>query len=482
MCCFLLYRPMSKSYSTHQLNLDMQQFQSFSDRVIRPNVHIVDTTLSFRDLIDHLCYLYTTAGQGGTLTIAVEPGKVPALKASSYWRPARDEKGKLALSDLKRAAHLAGFFDVASERQRDFVVLRLSREPVMPVVIGMPTYKTPHLASALNDIFNQSYSNWRLIISDDGDNKELVHQVCDSRGITVFHIDDLQDLQDDPTLLPPKTVVYSQNTKSQQTEHKAYHNFMRVWRLFQLASCGIVLFLHDDDRYPSNLLEAHVKKHLSFEDVVTVAVKRTLINQDGEILPEQEFNKPLLTESGIIDHQDMVRRLLWLGHNLVGENMAISHKAKAIRSVDDPFKARVEDIHLSLDLMQVLRVVGPVIWTNLTQIYYRQHEKQDSRQGPTQFHMEAIWLAAGLEYKDLITGLNLATIIERGEKLRGREDLNEQQRNFVHRSITELHKISGTHEPNLRFAPIFVDDMPGTSQAYHSQRGEILHVSGLIGR
>lgn len=452
----------------------MQHFTHFDDKDISRNRNapmvILDSRLPFSTLVQEFLNLYNLSNEACDLVVGFQrgAGMVPVRKAGSGWRPTRDEQGRLSRGDIVRAARLAGFQRASFELVDGSIQLNLSREQITPVIVGLPTYKTPYLRCALNGILNQSYSNWRLFVSDDGDDRDgdsrdIVQQVCEELGIRYEEIEDLGDLNDDPALISPKTVIYSRNSKSQVTEHKAYWNFMRLWRLFRQSSTGVVILLHHDDKYPENLIQTHVKYHLAYPDVVTVGVKRILIDEHGNPLPDGESNKNLLPEPGIVDHDHLIRFLLCSGVNLFGENMALSHKAEALHCVDDPFRAKLtpKNLHLSLDLMQVLRVIGPAIWTNESQIYYRQHATQDSKQLLTQFHLEAIWLAAACEFSNIVRGYNLSRILRRGDELLNMKDLNREQRDYVGNCIQQIQKITGDHQPKLPYSRIYVNDLCG---------------------
>lgn len=450
-------------FLTHRMQHFTHIYDRDNSRDRNAPMVFLDSSLPFSTLVQEFLNLYNRYNEACDLVVGFQQGAgmVSVRKAGSGWRPTRDEQGRLSRGDIVRAARLAGFQHASFEHVDGSIQLKLSTEQITPVIVGLPTYKTPYLPGALNGILNQSYSNWRLFVSDDGDNRGVVQQVCEEREIEFVEIEDLGDLNYEPTLISPKTVIYSRNSKSQVAEHKAYWNFMRLWRLFRQSSTGVVIFLHDDDIYPENLIETHVKHHLAYPDVVTVGVKRILIDERGNRLPDGESNKDLLPESGIVDHDHLIRFLLSSGVNLFGENMALSHKAEAVQFVDDPFRAEStpENLHLSLDLMQVLRVTGPAIWTNESQIYYRQHPTQDSKQPLTQFHMEAIWLAAACEFLDIVRGYDLSRILRRGRELLTMEGLNREQVDYVRNCIQQIEEITGEHKPELPYSRIYVDDL-----------------------
>ncbi|MCS6893099.1 MAG: glycosyltransferase family 2 protein [Deltaproteobacteria bacterium] len=461
---------------THNIKVHDMEYSVETSRLDhRVEQLTIDTSISFRDLIRYLANLSEEQMSYQFL--------IPRSKASPYpvdanWRPSRDNDGRLCLQDFKRACHLAGFYSVSeSPHSEHFLRVECSKANPPKVLIGMPTYKSKFLEAALRDILLQSYPNLILVISDDGENKDLIARIAKKFGVPFTLLPDIQSVQDPNDL--EAGVYYSNNENSQVSSEKAYHNFMRLYRLFREFR-GFAGFLHDDDRLGKHTLEMHCRILTAYPELAFTAVRRKLIDYNGNPLPDDQRTEPMIPKTGISDAKYAIQTVINKGENVIGECMALMFTPGVLGMVLEPFKAQIGEIEKetgivpSLDFMLPLRVLAvserPMAFVHdndcrenlklTAELLYRQHPMQDSKTGAL-FNMTAILGPAFIEMSHHVDGLKAQEICKRLINARKKLALTKPQEDYLDRYTAKIKEYREKHgdRKDLPFAPIFADDL-----------------------
>ena len=127
-----------------------------------------------------------------------------------------------------------------------------------------PTHNSEgFLESSISSINKQTYSNWELIIVDDGSN-DMTGKICDNLASSDKRI----------------KVIHQDN----QGQSKARLNGVRS------ASGQYILFLDSDDQYEPNTLEV-IAKHLDNKDLKVLVYNASIIQKNKIISPVYNFDK-----------------------------------------------------------------------------------------------------------------------------------------------------------------------------------------------
>lgn len=127
-----------------------------------------------------------------------------------------------------------------------------------------PAYNSEEfLEPAVNSIIKQTYSNWELIIVDDG-STDRTSVICDKLASSDKRI----------------KVIHQDN----QGQSKARLNGVHF------ASGDYILFLDSDDQYEPNALEI-ISKHLDNKDLKVLVYNASVIQKNKDISPVYKFGK-----------------------------------------------------------------------------------------------------------------------------------------------------------------------------------------------
>lgn len=224
-------------------------------------------------------------------------------------------------------------------------------KPLVSILI--PTHERPHYFSlALASVVNQSYENIEIVISDNsmGDETELI-------------VNDFMN-------------TYS-NIKYFHTPGLDMHgNWQKCWDNMSLNSV-YVNFLMDDDIFARDKIKIMVDFFLANPNAALVTSYRKLIDKDGNLLPDRDFNKPLFEDNVLIPGEAGGLKLLAECGNWIGEPTTVLFRKDYC---DGFFRGWTGDEkYLILDYPLWLRLMekGDVIYISQPLSFFRQHEDND---------------------------------------------------------------------------------------------------------
>lgn len=200
------------------------------------------------------------------------------------WRnPAGERILRRRTQDTGRGTSLQRMRDEPSGRRdepaRAVRHLSLVLLPAMPTVsIVLPTYnRLPLLREAVGSVRAQTFEDWELIVLDDGSDDGTVAYLWALAG-------------EDPRIVPVP--------------------LPHIGRLSRLRNEGIrrargewVAFLDSDDAWRADKLQAHMDAHRAHPQARWSYSGRSIVDADGQPLPEGRFVPPFQPHSGWIVHR-----------------------------------------------------------------------------------------------------------------------------------------------------------------------------------
>ncbi|RMG42643.1 MAG: glycosyltransferase, partial [Methanobacteriota archaeon] len=229
------------------------------------------------------------------------------------------------------------------------------------VSILIPAYKPTYLEEALQSALQQTYPNVEIILCDDSGGKEIEKIVK-------------KYLKKAPNL---KYVKNPENIGGRK-------NYLQC---FELAQGTFIKFLNDDDRLAPNCVERMVECFLTYPDITMVTSYRKLIDEQGNELPDQSFNTPIVNQDAIIEGLSLANAMLTHRINVVGEpTTTMFRKADALTIKPHIFSMGGRpalangDVNLWVNLLgkgNAVYIVEPLS-------YFRLHDQQVQKQAEFQ--------------------------------------------------------------------------------------------------
>ena len=244
--------------------------------------------------------------------------------------------------------------------------------PVAPhVSVLIPTYNGARfVAETIRSVLDQTYSDFELIVGDDG-----------SADATVEIVRDLT--YGDPRA---QVLVYDRNIGS----------FNSVNRLYALARGTYVKYLLQDDLLAPTAIETFVRALDADSRIVLATSRRTLIDEHGGVLPDGPHSAPITTTAGVIDGRELGNFVLANMLNVIGElstalfRRGLELGAPAL-SIDTREMVANGDIALWLKLL----AHGDAFYTPEPLSSFRQHAEQCSRD-------EDVWVGGLTEWPVMV--------------------------------------------------------------------------------
>ena len=130
----------------------------------------------------------------------------------------------------------------------------------------MPAYKASFLHEAIQSILSQTYTHFRLIISDD----------CSPEGLKAI-VDEFND----------DRIIYRRNEKNIGAERLVHH-----WnQLLNMCDSEWCIMAADDDEYDPRFLEGLDKLQISYPKVDLLRARLCTIDEYGDITFEEGLFK-----------------------------------------------------------------------------------------------------------------------------------------------------------------------------------------------
>lgn len=172
------------------------------------------------------------------------------------------------------------------------------------VAVLIPTYNRPeYFRQALESVLSQTYTNLEILVSDDGDN-------------------DLTEKLIQPYLAKDKRITYIHHKNFTATEN---------WRYLESHAnpkAEYIAWLMDDDLFFPEKIEQMIRCYLEHEGVTLVTSKRTLIDADGNELPDYDCTAPVVDTTSIIKGEAAGALGLKKMINYIGETTTVLIKRK----------------------------------------------------------------------------------------------------------------------------------------------------------
>lgn len=168
----------------------------------------------------------------------------------------------------------------------------MSREPLVSIVI--PTYQRPeYFAMALESVLAQTYKNLDIFITDNSHNEDTKNIIQKYLGDERIHYEHHPDFD-------------------------AVGNWQRAFD-YNNPQAEYVNFLMDDDVFMPDKIKIMLDLYQSNSGVSLVTSYRALIDSEGNLLPEPEWNKRLSDKPIRCSGKDMGKRILMDIINYIGE-------------------------------------------------------------------------------------------------------------------------------------------------------------------
>lgn len=227
------------------------------------------------------------------------------------------------------------------------------QQPLVSVLI--PAYNRPHyLELALQSVLNQTYRNIEIIICDDSSNDEVERMI-------------------QPYLESYDHINYYKNDK--QLRYENGH------KLFRLSKGKFVNYLCDDDMFHDKKIEIMVNYMEENDEICLATSSRTLIDENGNLLPDLSFNRPIFTKDTIIDGLKLGNLLLSSGINFIGEPTTVLFRRNSLCEDFGIYQGYKYNKNIT-DIVSWLTILsqGHAVYITEPLSYFRQHESQAQRE------------------------------------------------------------------------------------------------------
>ena len=227
-----------------------------------------------------------------------------------------------------------------------------NKTPLVSILIpshGRPQYFSLALASAVK----QTYQNIEIIVSDDSIDNEIEKIINDFSkaydNIKYFHSPGLG----------------------------MEENWQQCWDNIS-DEAEYVNFLMDDDIFVPTKIEKMIDVFNEYPSVTIVTSYRKLLDGNGNILPDRDFNSPIFDSNSIISGNEAGRSIILNCSNWIGEPTTALIKKKYtngfFRGWNGKEKYLIYDYPLWLRLLEY----GDVAYIVEPLSFFREHETNDS--------------------------------------------------------------------------------------------------------
>jgi glycosyltransferase involved in cell wall biosynthesis len=246
---------------------------------------------------------------------------------------------------------------------------------IFPLVsILIPTYNQTHyLKDALESAINQTYPNIEIIIGDDSTNDDVKQFVI-------------------PYLNEYKNLIYYKNQRN-----KMDFGISNVENLFKSSKGEYIAYLLHDDIFHVEKVEKMMEYFLSHSDVSLVTSYRKLIDGNGNLLEDLNFNGKLFEQDTHIAGISACILMVANTSNYIGELSTAMFKRAYIEGPllqynDYQFRCS-GDMALWLNLLEK----GDLIYMSECLSYFRQHENQNGTNRTMQIYgmLDSIYMIEG---------------------------------------------------------------------------------------
>lgn len=196
------------------------------------------------------------------------------------------------------------------EALRNEFIREYSRDCFPLVSVIIPTYNRPvYFEESLQSALNQTYQNLDIFVTDNSQN-------------------DLTEKLIQKYLQKDKRIKYVHNSAID-----ADGNWLCA-RRYNNPEAEYVKYLMDDDILCPTQIERMMQIYFDYPEVALVTSYRKLINENGEILPDYDFNKCLVQEDSVASGELIGRKILTENRNMIGEPTTVLIKKKYLRNND----------------------------------------------------------------------------------------------------------------------------------------------------
>ncbi len=224
------------------------------------------------------------------------------------------------------------------------------------VSILIPAYKPAHFGAALDSALAQTWPRGEIIVGDDSGADEIAALVAQRRD-RVRDGWELRYLRHEPPL-------------------GGRGNYLR---LFDEARGAYIKYLNDDDLLAPGCVERMAMVLGDHPGVTLVTSYRRLIDGDGNVLPDEAFNIPVLAHDGIIDGRALATHVLSRVTNLVGEPSTVMFR-RADLADNRPHPMSYHDRSArrngDMSMWTTLLARGDAAWFAAPLSSFRQHADQ----------------------------------------------------------------------------------------------------------
>lgn len=282
------------------------------------------------------------------------------FKGSSYWQEAQSIEFnrcgyKCVVPRQDEFWVLSNKKNKHNEEDKEIFLDEYSKDIYPLVSIVIPTYNRPkYLEIALNSVIHQTYRNLDVFITDDSDNNESEIMMTEK-------------------FIHDKRIHYE--------HHAGFDNYAN-WNNAMNYDNPKALFINwlmDDDVFALNKIEVMVECFLHNENLSLVTSYRKLIDKDGNVMQDADFNKPIFNENTILNGKKAGNILLKNMNNYIGELSTVLIKKSCLNNericgVGDKGRYIHADFPTHLDLLtkgDLCYIVEPLS-------YFRIHDGQDT--------------------------------------------------------------------------------------------------------
>lgn len=227
------------------------------------------------------------------------------------------------------------------------------RRPLVSVLI--PTHERPHYFSlALASVVKQSYENIEIIVSDnsmDDKTEEIVRDFQKVFGnIKYFHTPGLD----------------------------MWGNWQKCWDNMSPES-EYVNFLMDDDIFAPTKIEKMMNYFIADPSLALVTSYRKLIDENGGLLPDRDFNSPILESDSYVEGETAGQQIVLSNINWIGEPTTVLFNRKYTNGYFKGWTGNEKYLILDYPLWLRLLQQGNMVYISEPLSFFRQHETNDSK-------------------------------------------------------------------------------------------------------
>ena len=184
-----------------------------------------------------------------------------------------------------------------------------SQEIYPKVLIIITTFNRPeYLRVALEGAIKQTYRNLEIVVTDDSTN-------------------DLTEQMIQPYLETDRRIKYVR-----QKDYTVSDNWLWALRYIKDTESQYINFLMDDDVITEDKISHMMTYFWEYEGISLVTSYRKLIDGNGNLLPDYQFNERLFAKTTRIAGRGAGRKILFEQKNFIGETSTVLFSKKYMRA------------------------------------------------------------------------------------------------------------------------------------------------------